>query len=157
MNIFWTKLIQFSCNKWKITLPDEVIFMILKYVGQKHILKMLTNTALLMENPVHCSVPKLLFGPDFFAGGQCSSSQGLLRSWLSLVKQLFWWLLWWLLTLRCVNRPVCLNSSSLCLVQECKEGLYWNHFSHSNSCYGHIQNINRSYWSPCDMLALVWW
>lgn len=29
--------------------------MILKYEGQKHILKMLTDIALFMDNPVHCA------------------------------------------------------------------------------------------------------
>lgn len=44
----------------------QVIFMILKHDGQKHILKMLTDVALFMENPVHCSVPSGYFDPTAF-------------------------------------------------------------------------------------------
>jgi len=90
--------------------------MVLKCVGQKQILKLLTTIALLMENPVHCSVPRWLLGPEFFSGDQCSSSQRHLRSWLSLVKQLFWWWLWSLLRLRSASHPICLNSYSLSFV-----------------------------------------
>lgn len=50
----------------KIAFLHQVIFMILKHDGQKHILKMLTDVALFMENPVRCSVPSGYFDPTAF-------------------------------------------------------------------------------------------